>query len=260
MKDLQNWIQDPNRSYRLGVDLYRHYKGEDQFLNYFMQGIQNPTKAHANLLYKRLTDVSRKIRQNSSKPSQPQQPKPVVKTKKDIDVREIAPSGKLDVLRGNKTYINKLLTLQWKDLEKRDRAVFFNNEKYFAAKKQTFIGISDREREIKSMHAAMKKEDDKEKRGELINRMKELENQNVQAWQEVDDFTEPQDDSTGDPVKDAEKKGEERANRIKNLKSYIKRAEREISKGKYKREQTVKRKQAKIKQWKAELKELQNAT
>ena len=137
--------------------------------------------------------------------------------------------------------------------------VFFNNEKYFNDKKQVFIGISDREREIKSLHAAMKKEEDKEKRAEMVNRLKQMEDQNVEAWKEVDDFTEPEDDSTGDPVKDAEKKGAERANRVKNLRSYIKRAEREIKNGKFKREQTVKRKQAKIKQWKAELEQL-NAT
>ena len=171
--DLQKWLSDPDRDYATGVALYKEYNGMDLYYNFFNQvDNANPKSQHFKMLVKRLERTRRIAIQNGTlnKPANVETPKA---EPKEIKVQTIVSSEEtsgtnVDDLRENHKYVNKILALQWRDLEARDKAVFFNNESYFDKKKELFVKNSDNEKELKSKHALLKHEKVKGERSKIL--------------------------------------------------------------------------------------------
>lgn len=132
-------------------------------------------------------------------------------------------------LRGNKQFINKLLTLNFSDLLHQDKLIFFNDEKYFLEKKQALLEISGADRDMKSLHAKVKSlaKDPKKKDelAKLMNQIAGLEDFKVKKWQVIDTWNDPTGTDPEQIKKEAAKEAIERDKQIKAHGNYIYRAE-----------------------------------
>lgn len=134
-----------------------------------------------------------------------------------------------ETFRNNKQYVNKLLTLDWKDLTHQDRLIFFNLEKYFLEKKMILLEISSLDREMKSLHAKVRlMAKDGNKQDQLQSTMESIasmEEDKVAAWQKIDIWSNPFNQDTEKISKEAAEKAIERDKLIKAHGNYIYRAE-----------------------------------
>ncbi len=133
-------------------------------------------------------------------------------------------------LRKNKTYINKLLSMNWTDLSFPDKVIFDKSEKLFLEKKTLFIENSDMDREMRSLHAKMKALDPDPKndlkRKELIQRLASLDDQKADNWEKIDKWEAPIAEKAETESEKAVRLALERERQIKANKIYIYRAEK----------------------------------
>jgi regulator of replication initiation timing len=138
--------------------------------------------------------------------------------------KETQPETTPEELRKNKQYVNKLLTMDWKDLSHQDHLVFFNNQSYFMKKKEMFLEISSMDRDMKSLHAKLKSLKTTEERKATMNRIAYLENGKIEYWSLIDKWIAPETD----PEKIAEGAAAAALNKDRQIKTnriYIYRAE-----------------------------------
>lgn len=102
----------------------------------------------------------------------------------------------MENLRKNKKLINKLLTMDWKDLAAQDRLIFFNKEGSFQAKKNLLNQVSENDRKMQGLHANLKAlaEDStkEEERAELMDELSELEETKLELFALIDAWEEPE--------------------------------------------------------------------
>jgi hypothetical protein len=101
-------------------------------------------------------------------------------------------------LRKNKQFVNKLLTMDWKDMSHQDHLVFFNDQVCFQTKKAAFLIISGLDSDMKSLHAkakAIKKGPANDAaRKEVMQEIAAKEESKVHAWAIIDTWEEPSSD------------------------------------------------------------------
>ena len=154
--------------------------------------------------------------------------------KKDTEIpikpKPETPDISVAALRKNKTYINKLLSMNWTDLSFPDKVVFDKSEKLFLEKKTLFIENSDMEREMRSLHAKMKALDpdpkNDPKRKKLIERLALLDDQKADNWEKIDKWEAPAEAKEETESEKAVRQALERERQIKANKIYIYRAEK----------------------------------
>lgn len=116
----------------------------------------------------------------------------------------ISTPADVDTLRKNKKLINKLLSLEWKDLSDQERLIFFNEE-YFTFKKGILIKVSETDRKMQSLHANLKAiatdEAKIEERGALMDELSQLEEQKLEAFGEIDTWKEPEVNTDPEDIK-----------------------------------------------------------
>lgn len=263
MNELKNWLNNPNRDYQTGVELYRQHKGADQFYSFFTKAKNpSPKDTEFSMLIQRLQRVNQVIKRNPQKSKSAKHQSKAPKTK-DIKVEQIkrkAPAH-IEGLRNNNKYVNKILALNWSDLDQRDRDVFFDNKDFFQEKKNRFLETSRIEKSIKTIHAQMKNTEDKAERKEKVTELKRLENRKNEFWDLIDDWDfeawkkEPDPDDV-----DPRKRGAEMQKKIDNLKASIRRTQNKIDKKHYKTKKTENNARQNVERMKKELAELENET
>ncbi len=180
---------------------------------------------------------------------------------KEIVEKIIKPESDVNILRGNKEYVNKLLTLNWNDLQYNDKLIFFNSEKYFLKKKTLFIENSDIVREMRSLHSKMRALDpdvaNNNKRKDIMTRLVALEEEKESNWQIIDDWSEPKELSTEKKPNLTPQQVLEIDKKIKANKIWIYRAEKTITKMPTKTEKEKIKKEKKIKELNERKKEIE---
>ncbi|MGM0530942.1 MAG: hypothetical protein ACQER7_06280 [Bacteroidota bacterium] len=260
MTQLKRWLNNPDRSYAEGVEMYKRHKGADQFFKFFSQKKEaTPKDPEYKMLVQRLTRLERVLRQQKKKQkpeekAKAQGQKPI-KTDKISNVRT---PGHVKGMRNNTKYVSKLLSLNWKDFEQRDKEVFFNNKAYFEYKKKLFIENSDIEKKLKSLHASLKNQEDKNQRKVIVSELKSLEDAKGINWEKIDDWESemPEEEKEKDPTR----LGAELQKKKDNLKASIRRTKNKLSKNHYKTEKTKKNAQQRVEEMEKELEKLENET
>lgn len=150
------------------------------------------TLAKADELFKR-GFPHLKLRDGSSEPAPEGNPAKVRPIKKTTPVIDPVVS---EELRKNKRLINKLLTMDWKDLSAQDRLIFFGKEGSFQAKKNLLNQVSENDRKMQGLHANLKAiaEDSakEEERAEFMNELSELEETKLELFAMIDAWEEPE--------------------------------------------------------------------
>lgn len=183
--------------------------------------------------------------------------RPINQAKPPVEITEKT----LGEMRKNKAFINKLLTLDFKDLTDQDRKIFFDDEKYFLEKKSLLHQVSETDREMKSLHANMKaiaKDDTKQDdRAVIMDTLSKLEEKKLLLFAGIDtwDHTDP----LTDPDAIAKKAGEDAIKKQKLIEAhenYIYRNEPLIAKMPEKTAAEKNKKQAKTTELKRRYEEL----
>lgn len=127
-------------------------------------------------------------------------------------------------IKGNKKYINKLLTLNYSDLEFKEKSIFFHDEKYFNEKKFLLQDVSALNNEMKSLHAKLKAAKSNKERKEINSRLWLADDLKSKLFNEIDTWKHepPKQESL---VEKAARIALEEANEIKTLTNYIGRFE-----------------------------------
>ncbi|NCD40934.1 MAG: glycosyltransferase family 2 protein [Bacteroidia bacterium] len=101
----------------------------------------------------------------------------------------------IEEIRKNKVFINKLLTMNWEQMEYRDKLVFYNDPAYYLNKKHLFFHISNVDRMMQGLHAKIKAQPNNlagvQKRAELIDSLTKSEETRHELWKQIDDWTPP---------------------------------------------------------------------
>ena len=261
MKNILEWIQNPDRDYQEGVKMYDKHKLNAKHDKFF--ATPNPEAIHKNMLLSRMMRIYQKMNANPNIAKDEAKPEPI-KIKKIEPVQAKQQASPVSS-RKNKQYINKLLALNWDDLSFNDKKIFFNNEKYFLVKKSLMLENGDIERKMRSLHAKVKAIDpdpkNDEKRGEIMSELATLDDTKAANWKTIDTWNEPEG-SFAEPentTKQAVQKALEREKKIKANKIYIYRAEKTLDDMPEKTAKQKAKKQKKadeIAKRKAELKQL----
>ncbi len=124
------------------------------------------------------------------------------------------------IIRGNKRYINKLLTLNYSDLDFKEKGIFFYSEKYFYSKKYLLHHISKLTQQMKAYHEKLKLVQTDEERKEINNKLWIADDLKSQAFIEMDTW-EHQIPDLEDPIEKAARQAVEKEKEIKTLTNYI---------------------------------------
>ena len=125
-----------------------------------------------------------------------------------------------------------MLTLNWSDLENRDRQVVFNDEGYFLEKKKLLIENSRTDKKMRSLHSKVKTmtgiDHTKAVRADIMQQLNDLDKQRINNWKVIDDWKEPEKVKTQAEltVEEAVRRAMERDKIIRAHKIYIYRAEK----------------------------------
>lgn len=149
-----------------------------------------------------------------------------VKIKKEVTQDE-ATNRQTD-LRTNKSFINKLLTLNFSDMSFDEKLLFNNDESYFLKKKQLMIENGNLEQQMRSLHSKFKAIDPDAKfnkdRKDIMQELSILEDKKSANWTIIDTWEDLLPPAENKP-EDAEKKAIEKLKLIKAHENFIYRAE-----------------------------------
>lgn len=276
MQKIKNWLLNPEREYAVGLDIYHKHKLNTKHDTFF--NTESPTDIHKNMLYSKVARIYQKLLANPPKEAKAaQEPIQIKKieskssrtkntksTPTDTDkktetlVKKIEPVANL---RKNKQHINKLLSLNWPDLNHNEKVIFNNDEKYFLEKKSLMLRNGDIEKEMRSLHAKVKVIDPDPKndaaRKKLMGQLDVLDEEKAKNWALIDAWTEVQNEMPTESETDkAAREALEKEKLIKNNKIYIYRAEKSLPGMETKTAKQKSRKQAKLDEIKRRKQEL----
>jgi len=129
--------------------------------------------------------------------------------------------------RNNKKYINKLLTLNYSDLEFKEKALFLHDEKYFFEKKMLLQDASSIFNEMKSLHAKLKAAKSDSERKEINADLWQMDDARQSTYEKLDFWRE--EATPENAIEKAAREAVERQNEIKTLTNYIGRFEYEYN-------------------------------
>jgi hypothetical protein len=134
--------------------------------------------------------------------------------------------------RSNKFYINKLLTMNWENLNDTEQAFFFRSQTYFLVKKQTYFQIADIDREMKAKHAKMRTlppdSQHDSQRAELLDKLSDLDSVKAALWAQIDEWTAPKDFEKNNLYEKGKEEAIKADRRLKANSNYIYRALKEL--------------------------------
>lgn len=133
-------------------------------------------------------------------------------------VAQAAMPSDIDALRKNTFYINKILQMDWKDLNHIEKLIFHMDQPYFLSKKQALFTIAEINNQMGAFHAKMKVVKTDAERAALIKEITELDDSKRAYWTIIDDWSEPKM-ITEKPTK-PEMTLEEFAERDRKIKAY----------------------------------------
>ncbi len=141
----------------------------------------------------------------------------------------VVPVGDLEKMRCDKSLVNKLLVLDWKDIDFHHKLIFFIDEAYFLGKKSLMIKNGDLHKEMIGFHAKMKALDPDEKfnseREVCMTKLTSLDERKKANWLLVDTWEDPHPIEETDPLVIA-RKALDRDKLIKAHNNYIWRYEK----------------------------------
>ncbi len=272
MKNIREWINNPNRDYKEGVKIYHRNKLNTKHDNFF--NTQSPSEIHSNMLFGKIKRIYSKMILKSENHKEVAKAEPIkiqkiqpVKVKKQTktESKDKTPTNPPVVeLRKNKKYVNKLLALNWPDLSHNDKLVFFNSEKYFLEKKTLMLENGDIEKKLRSLHTKMKEIDPDSKfdtdRKKIMDELGELDDKKSKNWIVIDTWKEIQvDDTKETETEKAARIAIENTKRVAANNIYIYRALKTIPtmpKETEKQRNKIKKKEVEVENRKKELEEL----
>lgn len=129
-----------------------------------------------------------------------------------------------EIFRGNKKFINKLLVLNYSDLEFKEKTVFFNDEKYFNSKKYLLQDVSKLQTQMVNYHAQLKLAKTDEDRKVINGKLWIADDLKAQLFVEIDTW-EHEPIPEEDPIERAARLAVAKEKEIKTLTNYIGRFE-----------------------------------
>jgi hypothetical protein len=227
---LQEWLSDSERDYVAGLDLYNEHKRDrkhDAFLN-----VNNPDKIRIELLFRKLLKILKIKEANGEYDEAGALHSAPIKKVQPITFNEPEPPVQTpETLKYNKPYINRLLTLNFTDLQFSDKMIFNNDEGYFLKKKGLMIRNGNIEQEMRSLHTKVKSIDAdikfNEDRKKLMQKLAALDDEKADNWEVIDNWEETQEEKVKADLNDVQK-SIERVNLIKANENFIYRAERDL--------------------------------
>jgi hypothetical protein len=114
-----------------------------------------------------------------------------------IEETETMPDARGEVTdyRKNKGYVNKLLTMNWENLNFKEKQIFYDSQAVFLQKKQALFYISEIDRRMNSLHAKMRAQPNtaagSRKRAELLEQLQNADDERKSHWSVIDDWAKP---------------------------------------------------------------------
>jgi hypothetical protein len=103
--------------------------------------------------------------------------------------------GEVADYRKNKGYVNKLLTMNWENLNFKEKQIFYDSQAVFLQKKQALFYISEIDRRMNSLHAKMRAQPNtaagSRKRAELLEQLQNADDERKSHWSVIDDWAKP---------------------------------------------------------------------
>lgn len=251
------WLRG-KRDYAEGLKIYNQYKFDTKTDQFFAEVLDaKPNSLHHSMLVRKMEYLAR-VRGNEVVPVVKEAPrKPITNAPINLTGSKNADVSKL---RDNVAYVNKTLTLKFKDLTPGDKAIFFGDEKYFLSKQKLMFDNSKIDKKATALHEAMKIAKNDQERQKKLKELQDLDQKKRENWKKVNNWDYKPEDlkkNIKDPVQDAVKEGMEKQKKVDLLKNYIQRAEKEVKSGKL-TGKTLEKRQKSIENWKNELKTLVN--
>lgn len=241
--EVSAWLANPKRNYAKGVELYDKYKINKKFDKFFASANNpEPGSPQSQLLYKKLATIDRKLKQNTQLV---ESEKPTVK--KSISVKAINTDKK-----GKKT-AKKSDDKTAKNDPKRPRIVenpLIDVKELPDDLKVKYFENKERTKLLSQKHEELKKAKTDKDRKLIADQITVLENDRSAAWKEIDTWWNANKKQDMSPTQDPEIV--KQANKISNLKNYIRRANADSKKHPDKKEANDK----KVEKWQKELDEL----
>lgn len=245
-KQIEQWLDNPT-DYSQGLKLYHRNKINNDFDNFFKVDDPKPDSMQFKILIKKLHDIVRKLGNNpEEKEVNEVEPVKPIKTAKENETKPAEKSAFRPRITDNPIVNVELLP---KELQTK----YFDNKKICA--------------EMQALQSKLKTAASDQERKEIMKKLTELDTQNAEIWEEIDKWWKENGETAKDEAatdiqdNDTEKQDENPAaraleinNRIKTVKINITRAVNQLPKTK---PHLIKKKEDRIKQWKAELNDLE---
>ena len=248
--DIKQWINDPNRSYKAGLEIYHKIKRDKQKDTFFNSvGEAAPGSLHHNLLLKAIKNAHRIITANGIKvPADKKAPlpsKPITTDPLDLG------KGSHDGTTRARFVLNEMIDV--KSLPPPLQKKFIRNQQIT--------------REMAGLHQKLKGPASNDQRKQVAESIHQLFNERTQNWKELDAYV-GSSPKASDNVSENPPTGEHQQDdpdlakralvanqRVKTVKINIARVEKEL-KNKELSAQKRKARQSRLTEWKKELQEL----
>ena len=209
MNKVTAWLQSPKKDYQTGVSIYNEYDTRKEYGNYFAS-VTNPSEnaMQFKLLIKRIQLIERKLLSN------PNLVKPDTTVNRTIQVVEIKKKTT------EKPHIVDNPLVDVKELPKELQDKYFENKGLTL--KLSALHQQLRELNPESSFDAVRKEI----AGSIIS----IDEKRSDNWKAIDSYWNSKKNPEQLPVEDGKKTLTEQANRIYNLKNYIRREKAKLAK------------------------------
>jgi hypothetical protein len=181
MNELKAYLQNQNRDYHLGIELFKKYGGKSDEIKFLTNNV------NWAFLLKKLQNIYRIALQNGQieveKPIQIVN-KPITVPRKHFSEVET----ELTALEQTKLLTNKLLSRNWTELDQKEKAYFHDNQAWFDHKKNLLIDNSKIESQLKTTHASLFHATSDEEREQIGQKLVELKKQQSENWSSIDNF------------------------------------------------------------------------
>lgn len=182
MDELKEYLQNPKKDYKTGVELLKANGATAQEIKFFESG---ESKMSVNMVIKKLNNIFRIQSQSKGVKSEPI---PAIQIgTKPIIVKRMHFSEVESDLQQTKLLTNKLLSRNWDELDKKEQKYFKNDQNTFEYKKSLLIENSKHESELKSGHAELLHAD-KDKRKSIADKLVSIKKKQSENWSKIDNI------------------------------------------------------------------------
>jgi len=208
MKQLKTYLENPERDYQTGVEIYKRLENKMSYTLFFVKNKNSKPGSQAfNMLMSRLKRIARIknlviVKRKTApvpegikeKPDAPASPPPVPPVKEPTQ----PPMGEVQQLTRKKETTNKLLSFDWDELNEREKAYFNYDSSMFEQKKQMLKQVAELERDMKALHLAIKKAEGDEERKGIAQKLASAEDEQFGLYEQIDLFSEVSEKKAND--------------------------------------------------------------